>query len=300
MKALEEVFDRGHDLKRVHADLVDSFRNLLVMHASGDAERLVDLPPGEIDALQGLARRVSVPELQHILDTLYREEPAMRLSTNPKLALEMVFFKVRQRPSALSIDTLIRKLDDLRREVDGGAGESRPRGSGEGTEGSSQGGTPPGARGGPTAAAPRADASAVTPPAAATSAEVPGDSVWQRISELAAQRQPSLAASLKKCGLRRLDAGCWEINLPENSYAGSMLRREKNMTLLREVCAEVLGAEAQIAIAANGAVAPAACVQRERSQARVQQTLNHPLVAETMDIFDGKLVDVQMIEEADK
>jgi hypothetical protein len=79
-----------------------------------------------------------------------------------------------------------------------------------------------------------------------------------------------------------------------------MLRREKNLTLLREVCAEVLGAEAQIAIAANEAAAPAARAAREHSRARVTQTLNHPLVAEAIDIFNGRLVDVQTTEEADK
>ncbi len=294
--ALEEVFDRGHDLKRVHAELIDGFRNLLVLHAGGDPERLVDLPPGEIDALQGLSRRMSPPELQHILDTLFREEPAMRLSAHPKLALEMVFFNVRQRPPALSIDTLIRKLDDLRREVGGEGGA--PSGGGR-PDNSPERGNPSGPQGGLTAGA---AVSAASPPAVAVAepGEAPGDSAWQRISALAAERQPSLAANLKKCRLRSLAAGRWEIIPPENSYAASMLRRDKHMALLREVCAEVLGAEAQVAIAADGAAAPAPGVQRERSQARVQQTLNHPLVAEAIDIFNGKLVEVQMIEEADK
>ncbi len=296
--ALEEVFDRGHDLKRVHADLVDGFRDLLVMHAGGDAARLVDLPPGELDAFQELARQASALELQHTAEILYREEPAMRLSANPKLALEMVFFKVRQRPAALSIDALIHKLDELRREV--GGEEVRPPDDGGGTRAAPPGGSPPGAGEGTASEAPRAGASTAPAPAEAASTEAPGDSLWQRISAAAAQRQPSLAATLKKCELRRLADGRWEIQPPENSYAASMLRREKNLTLLREVCAEVLGAEAQIAIAANEAAAPAARAAREHSRARVTQTLNHPLVAEAIDIFNGRLVDVQTTEEADK
>jgi DNA polymerase-3 subunit gamma/tau len=297
--ALEEVFDRGHDLKKVHADLIETLRNLLVIQTSKDPGRLVDLPPGDLEALQGLARRLPPLELQHVLDVLYREEPAMRLSSNPKLALEMAFFKTRQRPPALTIEALIRKLEELRRDV-GGAGEGPPaagrmappdRLSGEHAP-------PPLKRG---AAAPeRPKACAAAPGAAVDAGDGAGESAWQRISARMAQMQPSLAAQLKKCRLRSLGSGRWEIVPPDSAYAAAMLRREKNTALLQQVCAEVLGADARIAVAAAGAPPPAPAARRERSQALVQQALNHPLVAEAIDIFNGKLIDVQISQEVDK
>ncbi|MFO7708096.1 MAG: DNA polymerase III subunit gamma/tau [Desulfobacterales bacterium] len=298
---LEEVFDRGHDLKKVHADLVETFRNLLVIHTSKDPQRLVDLPPGEVEALQALARRVSPLELQHVLDVLYREEPAMRLTSNPRLALEMAFFKTRQRPPALTIEALIGKLDELRREV-GAAGEGGgtpsmppPRGGPEGGHAPS-----PGTPGGRAAAPPRERFSSARPGAPVDAGESPGESAWQRISARIAQQQPSLAAHLKKCSLRSLGSGCWEIIPPDNAYGAAMLRREKHMALLRQVCAEVLGGEASITVAADDAAPTPPPARRERSQTLVQQTLNHPLVAEAIDIFNGNLVDVQILQEADR
>ncbi len=284
---LDEVFDRGHDLKKVHADLVETFRNLLVIHTSKDPQRIVDLPPGDVETLQGMARRVSPSELQHILDVLYREEPALRLSSHPKLALEMAFFKTRPRPPAVAIDTLIRKLDELRREV-GGAGEGRCGPAGGSAQGGAGSGTPP------------PEAPLVRPNGSAHSNAVPGESAWQRISARIAQQQPSLAANLKKCELRSLGAGCWEIVPPDNAYGAAMLRREKHVALLRQVCAEVLGSEANITIAVGAAAKPPPEARRERSHTLVQQTLNHPLVAEAIDIFNGKLVDVQILQEVDK
>jgi DNA polymerase-3 subunit gamma/tau len=299
--ALEEVFDRGHDLKKVHADLIETLRNLFVIHAGKDPQRLIDLPPGEVEALRGVARRVSPAELQHVLEVLYREEPAMRLSSNPKLALEMAFFKARQRPPALTIEALIRKLDELRREV-GGADAGPPPPAQGAPQGRPQHGNPPTSAksGEDTAAAAGPEESSAQPGLPVDAGAGGGESAWQRISARIAQQQPSLAASLKKCSLRSLGAGRWEIVPPDNAYGAAMLRREKHMALLRQVCAEVLGGEASIAVAAAGEAPPPPPVRRERSQALVQQTLNHPLVAEAIDIFNGKLVDVQILQEVDK
>jgi DNA polymerase-3 subunit gamma/tau len=292
---LDEVFDRGHDLKKVHADLIETFRNLLVIHASKDPQRLIDLPPGEVEALQGLAHRVPPQELQHLLDVLYREEPAMRFASHPRLALEMAFFKTRQRTPALAIDSLIRKLDELRREV-GGTGEGSPNPAAGSPQGGTNGGNPLSPE---KTREPEATAS-TRPTGSVGSHENPEESTWQRISARIAKQQPSLAANLKKCSLRRLGPGRWEIVPPDNAYGAAMLRREKHMALLRQVCAEVLGAEASVTIAADGATPPASQARRDRSQTLVQQTLNHPLVAEAIEIFNGKLVDVKILQEVDK
>jgi DNA polymerase-3 subunit gamma/tau len=298
---LDEVFDRGHDLKKVHTELIETLRNLLVIHTSKEPQRLVDLPPGEVEALQGLAPRTSASELQHVLEVLFREEPAMRLSSSPKLALEMAFFKTRQRPPALTIEALIRKLDELRREV-GVAVEGPPSPEAGSLPGRPRGGKPPApeTKEGRAAAPSGAEASSGRPDVPAGAGEGVGESAWQRISARIAQEQPSLAANLKKCSLRSLGSGRWEIVPPDNAYGAAMLRREKHMALLRQVCTEVLGGEASISVAAEGAAPPPPAARREHSQVLVQQALNHPLVAEAIDIFNGKLVDVQILKEVDK
>ena len=117
--ALDEMFDRGHDVKKLFSDLLEYFRNLMVIHTSREARKLVDLPASEIELMQQQAQRFPQTSLHQILEILFREEPAVRLSPQPKLALEMAFFRVLQAPPALSINTLIQKLEDLRREVGG-------------------------------------------------------------------------------------------------------------------------------------------------------------------------------------
>ena len=40
--------------------------------------------------------------------------------------------------------------------------------------------------------------------------------------------------------------------------------------------------------------------KRDRNHTLVQQALNHPLIADAIEIFNGKLVDVQILPEVNK
>jgi hypothetical protein len=72
------------------------------------------------------------------------------------------------------------------------------------------------------------------------------------------------------------------------------------MTLLKKVCAEVFGGAVDIVIAAGGDDGVNPQEKRERNHTLVQQALNHPLIADAIEIFNGKLVDVQILPEVNK
>ncbi|HSO63328.1 MAG TPA: DNA polymerase III subunit gamma/tau [Desulfobacterales bacterium] len=299
--ALDEMFDRGHDVKKLFSDLLEYFRNLMVLHTSRGAHKLVDLPASEVDLMQQQAQRFPQTSLHQILEILFREEPAVRMSPQPKLALEMAFFRVLQAQPALSIDTLIQKLEELRREVDG---RSTPSGNTTGNRPP----PPPAGRAMPPSEGPggrsalRPVPAAAPPPVPGTDRSVAGslEAAWQQVIEIIAQQQPSLVANLKKCSLRSAEPGRLEIVPPANHYAGGMLRRDKHLALLKTVCAEVFGGAVDIVIAAGGASGMNPQEKRERNHTLVQQALNHPLIADAIDIFNGKLVDVQILPEVNK
>ena len=299
--ALDEMFDRGHDVKKLFSDLLEYFRNLMVLHTSREAHKLVDLPASEIDLMQRQAQRFPQTSLHQILEILFREEPAVRLSPQPKLALEMAFFRVLQAQPALSIDTLIQKLEDLRREV---GGPSAPSGNTPGNRPQ----PPPAALARPPSEGQGGrDASRpvpvdIPPPGSGTgrSASESLDAAWQRVIDIIARQQPSLVATLKKCSLRGADPGRLEIVPPANHYASGMLRRDKHLALLKQVCADVFGGTVDIVIAAGGEGGLNSQEKRERNHTLVQQALNHPLIADAIEIFNGKLVDVQILPEVNK
>lgn len=299
--ALDEMFDRGHDVKKLFSDLLEYFRNLMVLHTSREAHKLVDLPASEIDLMQQQAQRFPQTSLHQILEILFREEPAVRLSPQPKLALEMAFFRVLQAQPALSINTLIQKLEDLRREV---GGPSAPSGNTPGNRPQPPPAAlaPPPSEGQGGRDAPRPVTAAAPPPVSGTGrgAAESLDAAWQRVIDIIARQQPSLVANLRKCSLRGAEPGRLEIVPPANHYASGMLRRDKHLTLLKKVCAEVFGGVVDIVIAAGGEGGMNPQEKRERNHTLVQQALNHPLIADAIEIFNGKLVDVQILPEVNK
>jgi DNA polymerase-3 subunit gamma/tau len=300
--ALEELFDRGHDIKKLFSDLLEYFRDLWVVQTCAAPLKVVDLPAHEIDGMQAQAGQVSPSGLQHILDILYREESAVRLSPQPKLAFEMAFFRTLHSRAVLSIDALIGKLDDLRQELGAAAGD------------------PPQITGGPsrrnagrfeevTNREREVQPAAASPPAPARQAAGEGTvavdaaddlpAVWQDIVQVISQSHPSLAANLKKCCLRAADSNRVEIVAPPNQFVSSMLRREKNLALLKKVCSGVFGSRPEVIVTADAENGTSPDARRDRNHSRVREALNHPLVADAIEIFNGKLLDVQVLKEVD-
>jgi hypothetical protein len=91
-----------------------------------------------------------------------------------------------------------------------------------------------------------------------------------------------------------------EIVAPASPFISSMLQRDKNLSLLKKVCAEVFGGRPEVIVTAAGECAESSTERRDRQHSRVQETLNHPVVADAIEIFNGKLVDVQIRQEVDE
>ena len=117
LNLLETGYENGLDLKRLYSSLVEHFRNLLVVKICKNAQQLVDVPLHEIDRMQQQVKSVSVSSLNHIFDMLFSEEATIRYASLPRIALELVFFRIIQTRPALPIDDLIEKLDLLRKEI---------------------------------------------------------------------------------------------------------------------------------------------------------------------------------------
>ena len=67
---LDEIYDRGHDVKKLYSDILAHFRNLIVVKMGKSVEKLVDLPRHEIDLIQEQIGSVPATYLNQILDFL--------------------------------------------------------------------------------------------------------------------------------------------------------------------------------------------------------------------------------------
>jgi len=290
---LDGVYDRGHDIKKLYADLLEHFRNLLVVKMGKNISKLVDLSGYEIDRTQEQVKDVSVAFLKQVFDSLFKEEAAIRFSSQPKLALEMAFVRISQINPALPIDVLIDKLDVLRKEVSGIPSQNNER---------------------PVSALPAdpkqkpqeigSEISGVAeteePYMSAVSAETAGyekdgdlKKAWEGILKILDDTHPSLATNLTSSALTKLSDQHLEIEVNGNGFNINMVRRKKNMAILKKTVSEFFGKEMNIKVNAK-------VVQDDKSQAvrseeaqLKQEALSHPLVADAIEIFNGKVVEIK-------
>ena len=127
LATLDDIFDRGHDLKKLFSDLLEYLRDLWVIQTSRSPEKLVDLPDHEIERMQDQAGRTPRASCWNTSWTFSSaRRPPSGFRPSPSWRSRWLFSGCCRRAAVLSIDTLITKLEDLRREVQG-AGPFRRR-----------------------------------------------------------------------------------------------------------------------------------------------------------------------------
>ncbi len=108
------------------ADLLDCFRNLLLISLDGCSE-LVDLPEEELQRFIDLAQSVSTETIHYKLNLLMRLVEEMRGSGQPRLSLETGFLKIIEAGNVVPVTDLLGRLHlllDADRSTDGLCAES--------------------------------------------------------------------------------------------------------------------------------------------------------------------------------
>lgn len=295
---LDEIYDRGYDIKKLYADLLEHFRNLLVAAMGKKIDKLVDLPSGELEQLAAQAEPISITVLNQILDLLFKEETNIRLSPQPKLALEVALIRILQSKPVLPIDVLIDKLDALREEVFSGGLPLKSSGKPSNSK-ISAGNSSYKRRQQPSTDYPtggtvksRGETGLVT------SRDTPAenlDETWERISEAISKNNPSLAANMTRCRLKKSEGDHLEIEVPGNGFTLKMIAREKNMAALQKVCEDVFGSRKEIRLISATTMDDDPKKKKSRDNQLKKKALGHPLVADAVEIFDGKLIDVKIL-----
>jgi len=300
LEIIDSVYDRGHDMKRLYSTLVEHFRNLLIVKLGMKVSQLVDLPANEIQRMQQQVKDVSAAYLNQIFDLLFKQEPTVKFSMQSKLALEVVFFKLLQLKPALPIEELIDKLDRLRSDIahspvtaDKGRNESAARIQTE----------KPAAESTTTIQRPAMPAlrtgSEGDRTTAVPTAEMDLDAAWHNIQATISVTNPSLAANLSKCRLKQLDANRLQIEVIGNGFNLSMIQRPKHLDIIKRVCSDHFSKEMHITIAGKSEPELDNRKKKNNDNRLKNEALNHPLVAEALDIFDGKVVGVKILKEDD-
>lgn len=288
LEKIDAVWRQGYEIKRFYADLVAHFHHLAMIKLGPLANRLVDVPTHEIEQMHAQVSQVPETYITQIFDLLFQAEPSIKLSAQPKLALEMIFVKLFQASPMLPIETLIERLDQLRTNINQGLvfqpGHDKPQA--DSTDPIHV----------PINARPQAqsdDENASDKPTVQNQPEpLNGDRLWEHVvSHMEAQR-PSLAAFLKKCHFKKVEDGRIAIEVQDNEFTFNTVK--KQIPFLENVCNELSGQAIKLDLLYNIDDAAAKKKQKKESNRLKQKALSHPLVMEALELFDGKVIDVKV------
>ena len=283
---VDEVYRRGHEIKTFYSQVLEYFRNLLIAKMGKQMEKLLDLPAHEMQQLTKQAAHVSEFQLQQVFDLLFKEEASIRFATQPKLALELAMIRLLQAKPVLSIDELIAKLDEVRQQLGDGCADVvtvEKLAPAENLQQSTPVPQPEGKTSDPTRQKSK-DLPPINGPAR----------IWQQVVDSLSAKHPALAAMLQKCEVKAGDPESGRIEIVGSEFAVNMVQRDKNMALLNQVCSQLFGKTVEIVTATGVEAADDSQKARNQDYLLKQKAISHPLVADAVEIFNGRIVDVKI------
>jgi DNA polymerase III subunit gamma/tau len=117
--AVDRVIESGLDPRRFAQDLLERFRDLLVLDAVPDAGEngLLDLPADELERMRGQAARSGRAWLSRAADLMAEALVEMRGTTSTRLVLELAAARVLLPGAATDISALLARLDRMERRL---------------------------------------------------------------------------------------------------------------------------------------------------------------------------------------
>jgi DNA polymerase III subunit gamma/tau len=121
LRQLNDLANQGKDLSRLVSELLAHFRNLLIFQVSRGDLTLIEASESEAAALREQSARLNSDALQRMLEVLTDCEGRLRDATSRKILLEVTLLKMIDARNAVSIDTVLKQVQQLRAEAAGGA-----------------------------------------------------------------------------------------------------------------------------------------------------------------------------------
>jgi DNA polymerase III subunit gamma/tau len=114
LKELDDLGKHGKDFGRLLGDVLEYFRNLLIYQISRGDLKLVEATEAEAASLAEHAKLVTADALTRIMEVFTDAEAKLKEVASKKIFMEVTLLKAIDARQAVSIDAVIRQLQELR------------------------------------------------------------------------------------------------------------------------------------------------------------------------------------------
>jgi DNA polymerase III subunit gamma/tau len=126
LRQLNDLAHQGKDIGRLVSELLGHFRNLLIFQVSKGDLRMIEASEAEAAALKEQSARLHTDSLTRMLEVLTDCEGRLRDTTSKKILAEVTLLKMIEARDAVSIDTVLKQIQQLRAGAPVAAAASRP------------------------------------------------------------------------------------------------------------------------------------------------------------------------------
>jgi len=298
LACLDAPYNRGVDIRRLYTDLVEHFRNLIVAGMGNRSNNLIDAPDHERERLTEQARGAGAAVFSHVFKIMAAEIPALKFAGSPKLAFETVLFRILETQPSLPVDTLIEKLELLRKDFASGKAVPPPASPVSAADVPAAASAPPPAD--PAIKEPTSDYGSAPPsnPSTRAGSDVEADNpaaLWKQLLDCIAREHPALGGALANAKLLEVTTAQVVLKVPGSAFNINRLRKKDNSVRLEKICSDFLGRPVTVAIRADVAGQQANSKQKKLDNKHKQDVLSHPLIEDAIEIFQGEVVEVRSL-----
>jgi DNA polymerase III subunit gamma/tau len=306
LRELNDLVTHGKDLGRLLSDLLNHFRNLLVFQISRGDLKLLEVSEVEAASLKEQSATIGGDALARIMEVLTDYEGRLRDAASKKILVEVALCKAIEARNSIGLDTVLKKLNELRGASHAGPATSPPAPT-----------SPPAATTPTAPPAGRVEPTAV--PAGHRNATVVGadlEGLWTKLVEAVGRASQFTRSYLLEAHPVALVGNVFTIGFdPEFADHIALVDNTRNHTLLQTKLAELGHPNTQIKFikaeapagrpvrpveTAPAAPSPPAKTTpgspREKTTAvpfNQNDFKNDPLIQKALEIFKGQIVDVR-------
>ncbi|MEK7685750.1 MAG: DNA polymerase III subunit gamma/tau [Verrucomicrobiota bacterium] len=261
LRELNDLAKNGKDLGRLLTELLNHFRNLLIYQVSRGDLRLLEVSDSEASTLAEQSALASQETLTRVMEVLAEGEGRFRDAASKKILLEITLLKAIQARQAVSVESILNKLRQLREES-AASGVAQPApipasvlapvpasAPAASAEADAKAGLPQrSAAGGlPKTALLTAEAPAGMAPALAANAQENLEAVWQQVVEAVGRASPFARTYLLEAHPVSLAKNVFTIGFdPEFADHLGLVDNPKNRNLIQTKLRELGLGDAQV------------------------------------------------------
>lgn len=288
----------GYNMRQFCQDLIEHFRNLLVIRSVKKPEEILDLADAELEELRRQAAAFSAQDIQRRLTLLIKADGEMAFASFQRLILEMSLLKAALLVPIIPINELLEKIKVL----EAGAvhtpvlpwNAGRPAVSGAGERERSE----------PKKSTPQPSKAAQPTPETPTPKALPhgSHSDWERFVAFIVEKRPAIGSVLEHGSPLKLEPGLMEIGFPAGSYFLTSAQDADSIKEIRALAQEFNGAATTVkikSITPETGDSPLSLAEKKKSdqhqriEGLKQEVAAHPVINEALRLFGGTITDIR-------